>query len=172
MKRGKQIKLVGVLLYVLCAHAAFSTQADLLIGTWKVDSLQYQYEIPAELKPAFDNSIADIKKTFQLTYNADGTYETTVNNQELKGTWKLDEANATITAKPNAGEEKQFKIIQLTKNVFSFSSMIGKDEVIFVMVPDNSDTLYIILVPVIISLSMFFSLIFYKRNWSKTKKTA
>lgn len=106
----------------------------MLLKSWKVENLKYTKEVPEDLKPAIEHQINEMRKNFLLTYNADGTYTTTLNNQNLQGKWKLNWNSTKIETTSSQGEVKDFTIEELTDKTFHFKVMEGKEEVIFLMV--------------------------------------
>lgn len=132
MKRSKQVFLV---IAVMVLMAGCKDKSNLLVNTWTVSELKYTSEIPKDMKPSIDKSVNEMKKSFRLTYNADGTYKTQMNDQLLKGKWKMNWNSSKITSTTDNGISKDFKIIDLSENGFSFEADEGKEKVIFVMVP-------------------------------------
>jgi hypothetical protein len=100
-----------------------------------VENLKYSKEVPAQMQPQIDKSVEELRKSFRLTYKADGTYNTTNNNQTLTGTWKLNWNSSTITSTSGNNEQKDFRIVELTENKFTFKAIEGGEEVTFEMVP-------------------------------------
>ena len=87
------------------------------------------------MQPAIDNSVNEMKKSFRITYNADGTYITQMNGQSLKGTWKMNWSSSKMTSIASDGASKNFKIVELTEDKFFFEADEGGEKVIFEMVP-------------------------------------
>jgi len=134
MKIVKHSKLILILVVVIFL-AGCADKSKLLVNTWAVDNLKYSSKVPAEMQQQVDQSIEVLRKTFRLTYNTDGTYTTSNNEQILKGKWKLNWNSSTITSTPDKGETKDFKIMELTENKFTFKAIEGGEEVIFEMKP-------------------------------------
>lgn len=112
----------------------------MLAKTWRIEDLKYPTEVPANLQPTITNSVNEMKKSFTLTYNADGTYVTKLNEQQLRGKWKLNWNSGKITSTSESGESKDFKIRTLTDDQFEFETQEGEGTVIFVMVPADKAT--------------------------------
>ena len=110
-------------------------KSKLLVNTWMVENLKYTRQVPAEMQPQIDRAIAEMRQTFRLTYNADGTYKTQSGTQMLTGKWKLNWNSSTITSTTDKGEQKDYKILELNASKLSFKATEGSDEVIFEMVP-------------------------------------
>ena len=100
-----------------------------------VSNLKYTKEIPKDMQPAIDNSVNEMRKSFRITYNTDGTYNTQLNDNVLKGTWKMNWNSSKMTSVASNGTSKDFKIVELTENAFSFEADEGGEKVIFEMVP-------------------------------------
>ena len=133
MKQSKQVfLLIGLALLLI---TGCKDKSNLLTKTWMVKDLKYTTEIPKEMQPTIDKSVNEMRKSFRLTYNPDGTYSTQMNDQLLKGKWKMNWNSSVITSTTDKGSSKDFKIIELTENSYSFEAIEGGDKVIFVMVP-------------------------------------
>lgn len=133
MKQSKQVfLLIGAVLLIM---TGCKDKSKLLVNTWTVSDLKYTTEVPKDMQPAIDKSVNDMRESFRLTYNADGTYNTQMNEQVLKGKWKMNWNSSKITSTTDDGSSKDFKIIELSENKLSFETDEGGDKVIFVMVP-------------------------------------
>lgn len=108
-------------------------KSNLLVKTWKLDDLRYTKEIPKDMMPQIQASINQMKNAFTLTYYIDGTYETSMQEQLVKGTWKLNWNNTKIRSTSSAGDMKDYTILKLTDDEYEFKAMEGNEEVIFVM---------------------------------------
>ncbi len=127
-------------LAVLLSLFIFSSCTDkskMLLKTWRVENLQYSRPVPEDMKPAIENQIAEMRKNFLLTYNADGTYNTVMSNQTMQGKWKLNWNNSKIISTASNGETKDFTIMELTDNTFHFKANEGGEEVVFLMVAEK-----------------------------------
>ena len=133
MRQSKQFFFPIVLVLLLLTGC--TDKSKLLVNTWMVSDFKYTTEIPKEMQQTVQKSIAALKKSFRLTYYADGTYTTQMNDQTLKGKWKLNWNSSVITATTNNTPAKDFKIKKLTANEFSFEADEKGQKVIFVMVP-------------------------------------
>jgi len=122
--------LTSVMLLTSCAD-----KSKLLLKTWMVENLKYSHEVPAEMQPQIDKSVEELRKSFRLTYNADGTYNTQNNEQLLKGNWKLNWNSSKITSTSDKGEQKEFKIMELSESKFTFKAIEAGEEVTFEMIP-------------------------------------
>ena len=135
MKQGKSIFLfVGVILISL---VSCQDKSSALVRTWKLENLRYTKTIPNSLKPTIQKSIDDLKKSFVITYNADGTYFTQMGQQVLHGTWKLNFNSSKISVVTDNGQSKDYAIIKLSPSTYSFKADEGGQEVIFDMIPSN-----------------------------------
>jgi hypothetical protein len=132
MKQGKSIFLLLAMALMLLSGCTDKSPA--LVKTWKMQDFKYSREIPKDMQPAIDRSLNEMRNSFSLTYNADGTYTTKMNNNVLHGKWKLNWNSSKITSTTAQGEQKDYSIIELTDSKLSFEAMEGKDNVIFVMV--------------------------------------
>ncbi len=112
-----------------------SNKSKLLAKTWMINNLKYTKEIPKEMQPTIDNSVNEMRQAFRITYNADGTYNTKMNGQSLKGTWKMNWNSTKMTSIASDGSSKDFKIVELTEDKFFFEADEGGEKVIFEMVP-------------------------------------
>lgn len=130
-------KLTPLLFLSLLLLASCTDKSKLLVKTWRIENLQYTKEIPADMKPAIENQIAQMRKDFLLTYNADGTYNTVMSNKTMQGKWKLNWNNSKITSTTAEGQGKDFAILELTENTFHFKAIEGGEEVIFLMVAEK-----------------------------------
>ncbi|MBL0308591.1 MAG: hypothetical protein IPP77_02555 [Bacteroidetes bacterium] len=108
-------------------------KSNLLVKTWKLEDLRYTREIPTDMLPAIQASISQMKNVFTLTYYADGTYETHMQEQLVKGTWKLNWNNTKIHSTTKTGESNDYTILKLNNKEFEFKAREGTEEVIFVM---------------------------------------
>ena len=109
-------------------------KTNLLVGTWRVNNLKYTREIPAEMQPAIDNSISQLRQSFALTYRNDGTYATQMGEQSLSGKWKLNWNSSKIVATSSAGDAKTFEVMELSADKLTFKANEGGEDVIFEMV--------------------------------------
>jgi hypothetical protein len=133
MKIAKPAFLLLFIAFVTLSSC--TDKSKLLLKTWKVENLKYTETVPEEMQQQIDRSVAEIRNSFRLTYNADGTYTTESSGQVMKGTWKLNWNSTSITSRSDKGDTKDFKIMDLTEDKFTFKAMEGKSEVIFEMVP-------------------------------------
>ena len=132
MKQGKSIFLLSAIALMLLAGCA--DKSSLLIRTWKMQDLKYSRQVPKDMQPAIDRSLNEMRSSFSLTYNADGTYTTKMNNNVLQGKWKLNWNSTKINTVNDKGEQKDYSIVELTDNRLSFEAIEGNDKVTFVMV--------------------------------------
>ncbi len=135
---GKQFKSLFLLLgVIIISMASCQDKSNALVRSWKLEDLQYTKKIPESLKPTIQKSIDDLKKSFVITYNADGTYITQMNQQTLHGTWKLNYSSSKISVVTDGGQSKDYTILKLTPSSYSFKADENGQEVVFVMVPAN-----------------------------------
>jgi hypothetical protein len=134
MKIVKQMKLPLILLGVLLMQAC-TNKSGLLIKSWRIEDLKYSEELSPDLRANVDNWIKEMKSSFKLTYNADGTYTTVLNDHTMKGTWKMNWNATKITSTGADGAPKEFKILELTDSKYAFETEEGKSKVTFVMIP-------------------------------------
>ena len=107
----------------------------LLAKTWKIEDLKYTQEIPEEMKPAITGWVSQMRESFSITYNTDGTYYTQLKEQKLEGKWKLNWNSSSITSTAKDGSTKVFHIKELTEKSFQFEAEEGGEKVIFIMIP-------------------------------------
>ncbi len=131
--QSKMVVIIALLLIV----AGCGNKSALLVNTWKVQDLKYTKEITPELQPQIDRAIEGIRQSFRLTYKADGTYTTQNNNDVLTGQWSLNWNSTVITSRSSKGETKDYKIVELSKDKFTFKAEENGEEVIFEMIPAN-----------------------------------
>ncbi|MFN8323772.1 MAG: DUF5004 domain-containing protein [Chitinophagales bacterium] len=129
-----QKKTVLILLVVFLFLTGCSDKSKLLVGEWRVNNLKYTREIPAEMQPTIDNTVNQLRNSFVLTYNADGTYTTSMGEQVLKGNWKLNWNSTKITATSSSSDIKTYEVKELTESNLTFQVNEGGEEVIFEMV--------------------------------------
>lgn len=122
---------------LLCLQSC-SDKTAVLTKTWKIEDLKYPTEVPAALQETIKNTVNEMKKSFTITYNADGTYVTKVDDKTLRGKWKLNWNSSKITSTTENGESKDFKVRQLDDTHFEFETQEGEGTVIFVMIPANN----------------------------------
>ncbi|MES2620964.1 MAG: hypothetical protein V4615_08930 [Bacteroidota bacterium] len=134
MKQSKQVFFLMTLILLLMSSGCKDKSA-LLAKTWMVNDLQYTTEVPKEMQPTIDKSVAEMRNSFRLTYNPDGTYKTQMNDQLLEGKWKMNWNSTIITSTTDKGATKDFKVLELTESSFKFEADEGGEKVIFVMIP-------------------------------------
>lgn len=133
MKQSKQVFfLISITLLMI---TGCKDKSALLAKTWMVNDLQYTTEVPKEMQPTIDKSVNEMRNSFRLTYNTDGTYKTQMNDQLLEGKWKMNWNSTKITSTTDKGASKDFKVLELTENSFKFEADEGGEKVIFVMIP-------------------------------------
>ena len=133
MKQSKQVFLLAGIALLLITGCKDKSQ--LLVNTWTVNDLKYTSEVPKEMQATVTQSVENMKQNFRLTYKADGTYMSRMNEQVLKGKWKMNWNSSVITSTLDNGTAKNFKIIELNENKFVFEADEGGERVTFVMVP-------------------------------------
>ena len=134
----KQFKSIFFLLgIIIISMASCQDKANALVRSWKLEDLQYTKQIPDALKPTIQKSINDLKQSFVITYNADGTYQTKMKDQLLNGTWKLNYNSSKISVVTDGGQSKEYTILKLTPSSYSFKADENGQEVVFVMIPAN-----------------------------------
>ena len=107
MKNVKQVKAIFCVVLMLLLLSGCKDKSSLLIGTWKLKDIQYANPIPVGMKPVFDKYLVDMRKSFKLTYNADGTFNSTaMNGQALQGKWKLNWNSSSISVVTDNGQKK------------------------------------------------------------------
>lgn len=127
-----------ILAAILCMLlTGCSDKSNLLARTWKVENLKYTKEIPEEMKPAIEKSVAEMRSNFRITYNTDGTYNTRMNENTLQGKWKLNWNSSKLSVVTNGGESKVYDVVKLEESSFTFKALEGGEEVIFEMVPEK-----------------------------------
>jgi hypothetical protein len=131
-----QIKSLFFLpVFILMVQSCGQNKTALLAKTWKIEDLKYTQEIPEEMKPAITNWVNQMRESFTITYNTNGTYYTQFKEQKLEGKWKLNWNSSTITSTASDGSTKVFHIKELTEKSFQFEAEEDGEKVIFVMVP-------------------------------------
>jgi hypothetical protein len=131
-----QIKSLFLLpVFILMMQSCGQNKTALLARTWRIEDLKYTQEIPEDMKPAITNWVNQMRESFTITYNADGTYYTQLKEQKLQGKWKLNWNSSTITSTAQDGSVKVFHVKELTETGFQFEAEEGGEKVIFIMVP-------------------------------------
>jgi len=121
MKIVNAIKVLVILSSVMLLTSC-ADKSKLLIKTWMVENLKYTTEVPVEMQEQIDRTIEEMRKSFRLIYNADGTYTTQNNEEVLKGTWKLNWNSSQITSISSNGDKKEYKILELTESKLVFKT--------------------------------------------------
>jgi hypothetical protein len=136
---AKQCKSIFLLVgLVLISMASCQDKSSALIRTWKLQDMRLTKNVPDALKPTIQKSIDDIKKkSFSITYNADGTYFTQMGDKVLHGSWKLNFNSSKITAVTDGGQSKDYAIMDLNPSTYTFKTDEGGQDVIFVFVAAN-----------------------------------
>ena len=135
---AKQFKSIFLLLgLVLITMASCQDKSTALVRSWKLQDLRYTKKIPDMMKPTIEKSINELKKSFVITYNADGTYYTQMNDKTLHGKWKLNFNSSKISVVTDGGQAKDYTIMELNPSSYQFKADENGQEVIFVMVPAN-----------------------------------
>ena len=117
---------------ILFALSGCRDKSDLLVKTWVLEDLQYTRKIPADMMPEIQAAINQMKGVFRITYFPDGTYKTSMNQQLVAGTWRLN-WNSTKLMATTRGESSTYSILKLTDSRFEFIAPHGKEEVVFIM---------------------------------------
>lgn len=117
---------------MLLALPGCKDKSEMLVKTWVLEDLQYTRKIPADMMPEIQASINQMKNVFRITYFADGTYQTSMDQQLVAGTWKLN-WNSTKLMASTRGENSTYSILKLTDSRFEFIAPHGKEEVVFIM---------------------------------------
>lgn len=112
-------------------------KSTLLLKTWKIENLKYTTDIPAEMQPQIEKIIDDMRVSFRITYNADGTYKTLNGAESISGKWKLNWNSSSMYSTSDKGDSKTFKILELTSDKFVFRTDEGQEDIIYEMVPAN-----------------------------------
>ena len=112
-----------------------TNKSAMLVKTWKVSDAKCLQQIPAGMQPAIDNWRNEMKNNFTITYRADGTYESHMNQNVIKGKWKLNWNSSAIKVENETGDSKNSDIIELSANKYTFKEEAGKQEFIFEMIP-------------------------------------
>lgn len=134
MKTLKSFTAIIILGSVVLLSAC-TDKSNLLVKTWQLNNLSYAHEIPAEMLPQIERTVAEMKQSFTLVYHADKTYQTTVSGLVTNGTWQLNWNSSSLTATTSTGEHKKYKIIELTDSKFIFTADEGGQEVTFELIP-------------------------------------
>jgi len=135
---AKQFRSIFLVLGImLISLASCQDKSTAIVRSWKLDNLRYTKNIPNSMRPTIQKSIDELKKSFVITYNADGTYFTQMKDQTLHGTWKLNFNSSQISVVTDNGTVKDYKILKLTPSTYSFKADENGQEVIFDMVPAN-----------------------------------
>jgi hypothetical protein len=132
----KQCRAVFLLLgVVLMSLSSCQDKSDALVRSWKLENLKYTKKIPDMMKPTIDRSIAEMKKSFVISYMPNGTYTTQMGPKTMQGTWKLNFNSSKISVVTEGGQSVDYTIITLNPSSYSFKAMENGQEVIFEMVP-------------------------------------
>ncbi|HLP22363.1 MAG TPA: lipocalin family protein [Chitinophagales bacterium] len=135
MKIVKHSKVLVCLVMIGLLLTGCKNKSELLLRTWAVNNLKYSAEISPEKQPEIDRIVEELRNTFRITYNADGTYNTTTATQQLSGKWKLNWNSSVITSTDQSGDSKEFKILELSETKFNFKAVDQAGEVEFEMIP-------------------------------------
>lgn len=127
---------LSIIFFSLLASCG-QNKASLLTKTWKINDLKYTQEIPESMQPTITNWINEMRQSFTITYNANGTYYTKLKDQKLEGKWKLNWSSSSITSTAHDGTVKTFHIKELTTDKFVFEAEEAGEKVIFEMIPAN-----------------------------------
>ena len=133
IKRGKSV--IWAVIALLMLLTSCKDKSSMLVKTWKLQDLKYTREVPKDMQAMIQQSLNELKSNFTLTYNADGTYTSKMKDNVMQGKWKLNWNSTAVTSVTNEGVEKQYSVIELTDNAYSFEAVEGKEKVIFVMIP-------------------------------------
>lgn len=125
---------VLVLLGIVVSLSSCTDKSKLLVGTWRIDDLKYEGEIPSSLQQVTDNWIKNMKTSYKVTYRADNTYTASLENQPTDGHWKLNWNSTAITSTGPDNQPKTFQVDQLDDEKFVFRAEEGGQEVTFYMV--------------------------------------
>lgn len=131
----KHLKQMLTILTLTIALSSCKDKSPMLVRTWKLQDLKYTHEVPKEMQGTIDQSVNQLKQSFLLTYNADGTYSTKMGDNTLQGKWQLNWNSSKITSTTRQGDVKEYTVVDLSNDKFSFEATEGKEKVIFVMVP-------------------------------------
>src|SRR5436189_70941 len=92
MKQSKKVFLFASVMLLMLTGC--SDKSKLLAKTWMVSNLKYTKEIPKELRPAIDNSVNDMKKSFVVVRVIESVMFLanchSERKEKLAGIWKLD----------------------------------------------------------------------------------
>ena len=130
--------LLSIFICILLLFVSACTdKSNLLTRTWKITDLKYTKEVPEEMKPAIEKSVAEMRQSFRITYNADGTYSTAMGENQIAGRWKLNWNSSKLSVVTSTGESKEYGVMKLQEDAFAFKAIEGGEEVIFELVPDK-----------------------------------
>lgn len=144
MKIKSAVKIACFLLLLASAGLqSCKSKSNLLVGTWRIESLKYEEELPAEMQTAVNTWVQSMEENYSITYRADGTFTATSAGQSTEGKWHLNWNNTQISNTGPDGKERNFEIVELNPGKFVFKvteetqSAEGKKSqvVIFAMVP-------------------------------------
>ena len=116
----KILNVLVAIASVVCFSSCSQTPQEMLVGTWKIDQIETDQEIPDDQKEFYDKMMEDLKNNSSFTFNADGTMLTKVEDQENKGEWKISEDGTTLTVK-ESGRETSSTIKELTSEKLTFT---------------------------------------------------
>ncbi len=122
---------------VLLSASSCTDKSTALNRTWRITDLKYTKEVPAEMKPAIDKSLDEMRQNFSITYNSDGTYFTKMGESSIQGKWKLNWNSSKLSVVTSTGESKEYSVMMLDEHAFSFKAIEGGEEVIFELIPDK-----------------------------------
>ena len=109
----KKIILLSLVLCVIVASGCKKSAKELLMGTWKLTSVEGQKMTPEDLKTT-------------LTFT-DGKFDMKIGgDKDRSGTWEMSDDSKTITAKDSEGNKETWNIFKLDDKEYTFS--VDKDK--------------------------------------------
>ena len=111
-----------------------STNSSPLINKWKLENIGYSRPISEELKPIIQAQVNELKKTFTLEYNANGTY-TAFAQKKIDGTWEMSKDGKTLENTENDSNPVKYQVLHLSKDSLAIQTKIDGEELVFEFKP-------------------------------------
>src|SRR5580700_6444319 len=103
MVKMKNLKMIFWMAAIMILMMACKNKSSSLLGTWRLKDLKYTQEVPQGMQATIDKSVEKLRNSLTLTYNADGTYESKMEKQVLRGNWKLNWNSSVVSVVTDQG---------------------------------------------------------------------